>query len=282
MPEKSTSVKETLLSLKAAARKSFGQHFMTSEGDLNAIAASSPSMTDPVLEIGPGLGALTAALLASGRRVIAVEKDKKFAEHLRASFDGRPLTVFLEDILEFDPKKALEAKKKVWVFGNIPYNITSPIVFWLIEHRGFFSGATLTTQWEVAQRLSAKAGTKAWGALSASVQTYARVSLIKKIPRTHFFPPPKVDSGVIKIEFEDQPLIPLEHLPLFHEVLAKCFQQRRKTLLNGLLRALPELDREKALSALVSCGIESKRRPETLGVADWACLVSELSATVKK
>jgi 16S rRNA (adenine1518-N6/adenine1519-N6)-dimethyltransferase len=272
-----TGAKSDLSRLRLSARKSFGQNFLENAADLHAIAgALEAGSGQTVLEIGPGLGALTGILLEKGMRVTAVEKDRSLAAHLNSHFKEAPLRVICADILKFDPRDA-GFGAPVPVAGNIPYNITSPILFWLVDHRASFTRAVLTVQWEVAQRLTGKPGNKVWGALSVSVQAYAEAKLLKKVPRGHFYPAPNVDSAVVVLDFLPKPRYREGQGGLFHELVARAFQKRRKTLLNALEDAAQARPKEALTPAFARLGIDAKRRPETLSVQEWADLADCLS-----
>jgi 16S rRNA (adenine1518-N6/adenine1519-N6)-dimethyltransferase len=277
-----TDAKGTLRSLGLRARKNLGQNFMTRESDLRFIADALEVRTgETILEIGPGLGALTALLLETDAHVLAVEKDRSLAEILRKKFSGKPLQVLGRDILEFDPAREPVFKTPGIVVGNIPYNITSPILYWLVKHRFFFRRAVLTMQKEVAQRLAGNPGTKIWGALSVSVQAYAEVVFLKKISKGNFYPAPKVDSAVVRLDFLEKPRYPEGFGELFHETVARAFQKRRKTLLNALENP-PSLSKERLRSVFRAAGFDPRRRPETLSVAEWASLTTHLSKPADK
>jgi len=256
---------------------------MTRESDLRFIADALDSRPgETVLEIGPGLGALTKVLLEKDLKVLAVEKDRSLAAYLSENFPGSSLQVLSRDILEFDPASEAALKAPAVVAGNIPYNITSPILFWLIEHRRFFRRAVLTMQKEVAERLTGKPGTKVWGALSVSVQAYADIVFLKKISKGNFYPVPKVDSAVVRLDFLEKPRYPERLGELFHETVARAFQKRRKTLLNALEDPRKGLPKERLKTVLQDTGIDSRRRPETLSVAEWISLTARLSKMADK
>jgi len=252
---------------------------MTREENLEAIAeALELREGDVVFEIGPGLGFLTRCLLKHQWRVIAVEKDAKFAKYLKEAFKDEPLHVIESDILQLDLKKAPFLKSPVKITGNIPYHITSPLLEWLILQRALVSGAVLTVQWEVALRLMAKPGTKQWGALSIFVQVYARVELVKKIHKSHFYPAPSVDSAVVKLTFSDTSFYSIQNEEVFFGLVRRAFQKRRKTLLNSLKEDENEKRSKQALlSAFEKVGIDPSRRPETLSIPEWAALADILS-----
>ncbi len=272
------NAKSSLEQLRLVAKKRFGQHFMTNEADLLFIAeALEAKAGDTVLEIGPGLGALTSSLLEKGLHVKAVEKDRALAEHLKTFFKDAPLEVFCQDVLTFDLARGLQPTSPIAVAGNIPYNITSPILFWLVEQRALVKHAVLTVQYEVAERIAGKPGHKAWGAVSVSLGAYADVTFLRKISREHFYPAPKVDSAVVRLDFLPKPRYAPGSSALFHAIVARAFQKRRKTLLNALENEVEGHGKERLLRAFSASGIDPKRRPETLRVSEWVLLARHLS-----
>ncbi len=277
------SPRSALKLLELRAKKNFGQNFMTRESDLVFIAeALGARAGETVLEIGPGLGALTGVLLEKGLSVVAVEKDRDLAAYLKGTFQGKLLEVVSQDILRFDPAHEPRLKAPAAVVGNIPYNITSPILFWLVDHRASFPRAVFTMQREVAERLTGKPGTKIWGALSVSMQAYAEVTFLKKISKGNFYPVPKVDSAVVRIEFLQKPRFPEGLGEVFHKIVAGAFQKRRKTLLNALEDPEKGLSKEQLKKVLAEAGIDPRRRPETLAVTEWADLTARLSKSFDK
>ena len=271
--------KAALRRLGAAPRKKMSQNFMIQEENLEAVAeALDLREGETVFEIGPGLGFLTRCLLKHRWRVIAIEKDAKFVTYLKEVFNGEPLHVIESDILQLDLKKAPFLKTPVKITGNIPYHITSPLLEWLILQRALISGVVLMLQWEVALRLMARSGTKEWGPLSIFVQVYARVELVKRIPRSHFYPAPHVDSALVKLTFSDTPLYSIQNEEAFFGLVRRAFQKRRKTLLNSLKEDENETrSKQVLLRAFEKAGIDPRRRPETLSIPEWAALVGILS-----
>lgn len=277
-------IKTTLLSLNAAPRRRLGQNFMTDESLLSFIVDSlkiSPGET--VLEIGPGLGFLTKFLLENGAKVLAVERDSIFSRHLEKTFGQKEsFRVVKQDILKFNFEHIPPSQLPIKVVGNIPYNITSPILEWLIANRAHVSEAVLTTQWEVASRLAGKPGGKNWGSLSAFLQFYAEVSLLKKAGRGSFYPTPKVDSAVIQIQFLKAPRFAVKDEEFLFGLIRRAFQKRRKTLLNALGEvavrsgAPRHVQKHVLAMALDQCGIQPTRRPETITLAEWAKLAGVL------
>ncbi|MCG3176332.1 MAG: Ribosomal RNA small subunit methyltransferase A [Candidatus Omnitrophica bacterium] len=223
-----------------------------------------------VLEIGPGLGFLTRELLERSTRVVAVEKDRVLAEYLRRTYGARPFELIEADVLELSP--AALADPPARVAGNIPYGITSPILEWLVRHRRTFRRAALTVQWEVAERLSARPDSRDWAPLTIFVQMHADIAIVRKVPKSSFYPAPEVDSAVITLTMLDRTRVDTGDEGHFFRIVRAAFQQRRKTLLNGLKNAVPGLDRRVWGDQLEACGIDARRRPETLSLEEWGAL----------
>jgi 16S rRNA (adenine1518-N6/adenine1519-N6)-dimethyltransferase len=181
-------------------------------------------------------------------------------------------------VLKVEPAAELGEEGPVKVIGNIPYNITSPILDWLVNGRSFLSTAVLTVQWEVAQRLTARPGTKAWGALSIFAQVYAEISILRRIGRAHFFPSPNVDSAAVRLVFLPEPRAALGNEEVYFSLVGRAFRKRRKTILNALRDdESRDLGRAPLLAALASASIDPRRRPETLTLEEWAALAALFS-----
>ena len=271
--------KSFLNQLNASARKKLGQNFMVSENELSFIAdAAGLEPGDTALEIGPGLGFLTRFLLEKKARVLAVEKDKLYARFLRDHFKKDDFFLLEGDILKINLKKDLEISSPIKVVGNIPYNITSPILEWLRGQRSLVSSAVLTTQKELAERLAAQPGNKSWGSLSVFLQVYADVTFLRKIGPGSFYPSPKVDSAVIRLEFLKAARFSITDETLFFKLVRRAFQKRRKMILNALSDETDQKLSKASLSeALTRSHIDFTRRPETLTIAEWAKLCEILS-----
>jgi 16S rRNA (adenine1518-N6/adenine1519-N6)-dimethyltransferase len=252
-------------------RKSLGQNFLKDANIArNIVSAMQLRAHDVVVEIGPGLGALTRHMLEAGVRVIGIEVDPRAAELLRESF-GSELEVLQRDVLSVDlATVAPTSVKRVRVVGNIPYSITSDILFWLYGQRDRVSDATVTMQREVAQRMLAQPGTKAYGILTVATQYYANASLLFRIPRTAFTPVPKVDSAVVRLDFTES-LIPTDR-ELFTTIVRGTFGKRRKTLRNSL-RYLGFSD-----STLDALTFDLTTRPERLTLENFLELTTMLQA----
>ncbi|MEQ8230598.1 MAG: 16S rRNA (adenine(1518)-N(6)/adenine(1519)-N(6))-dimethyltransferase RsmA [Gammaproteobacteria bacterium] len=249
-------------------RKRFGQHFLTDDGIIDAIVdlvAAGPK--DHVLEIGPGNGVLTAPLLASRCHLEAIEIDRDLAAWLTTRFAGAErFALHNLDVLKFDFGALASAPGGWKVVGNLPYNISTPLLMRLLEHAGYFRELTLMVQREVAERLAAAPGTAAYGRLGVMAQRRARIAMRLMVPPTSFEPPPKVESAVIQLYPLPGPYdAAFEHD--FAEVVRLAFGARRKTLANALKRRL-------AAPALETLGIDPGSRAEMLSVDDFVRLTT--------
>ncbi|MBC8456719.1 MAG: ribosomal RNA small subunit methyltransferase A, partial [Deltaproteobacteria bacterium] len=239
---------------------------------------------DEVLEIGAGLGALTLPLARSVHKIFAVEKDSLLTDILRkklfhAGIDN--VILINDDILKLDFNKigALPTKK-IKVIGNLPYNLSSPLLEKLIKNRNLMTGAILMFQIELARRLISAPGSKEYGAISVLIQYHAHVSPLLEVPKENFYPRPKIDSMVLELDFERPYPRKAENEKNFRTVVKGAFAYRRKTLLNSLKRTLSSYSSEKILEALAKCAIESWKRAETLDIDDFLCLSSTLELDI--
>jgi 16S rRNA (adenine1518-N6/adenine1519-N6)-dimethyltransferase len=266
IPDPRTLLKKHGLS----AKKSWGQNFLIDERVYEGIVAAT--VRDPaewVVEIGAGLGTLTARLCAAAARVFAVERDRDMAAVLRAEWGTLPnLEIREENALTFD---YAALGRRVAVAGNLPYQIASPLLFHIIEHRTSISRAVVMLQKEMADRIVASPGTRAYGALGVMIALYADVKPVVKARSGAFHPAPKVDSAVVALE----PLATGTRYPVdekkYHRVVHAAFGQRRKTLRNALRSAAPA---EIVEAALGSTKIDGQRRGETLSVAEFVALAN--------
>ncbi|HYQ82129.1 MAG TPA: 16S rRNA (adenine(1518)-N(6)/adenine(1519)-N(6))-dimethyltransferase RsmA [Anaeromyxobacteraceae bacterium] len=260
------------------AKKSWGQNFLGDQAVLDAIARLAVEREgEVVVELGAGLGHLTVRLLARGARVVAVERDRDMARVLRGEV-GEVVRLLEADAARLDYRAlAAEAGEgRVAVVGNLPYHLSSPILFSLLDQAEAVSRAVVLLQLEVAERLAAAPGTRTWGLLSALLQQRAEVSLERRVPAGAFLPPPRVASAVVRIAF-GPPRVPVEDQAGFRRLVKAGFAQRRKTLANALRAA--RLGSPGAVArALEAAGIEPSRRGETLTVAEWAALQRALAA----
>ncbi len=254
------------------AKKSLGQHWLRDETVLRDIAAAAQvSSTDTVLEIGPGLGTLTAVLVKSAAQVIAVEFDEKLAVLLPNHVQADNLEVITQDILSFDFTSLPAAYKLV---ANIPYYLTSNLIRVLSETPNPPSTAVLLIQKEVAQRVAAQPGDMSL--LSVTAQFYWQVSLGRAVPAHFFEPPPKVDSQVLVLTRRPELLFADVDIAAFFRLVKAGFSQRRKTLLNSLSAGL-QRNRDEIQALCQTAGIEPKRRAQTLSLDEWHTLYLALT-----
>lgn len=250
-------------------KSSLGQNFLFDRSILESIIGSAGLFKDDtVVEIGPGPGSLTKLLAEEVKRVIAIEIDERLFERLKQELVGYPnVELVLGDALKF-PYEEIGGFK---VVANIPYYITTPILFRLLDAKKYLKTMTLTIQKEVAQRIVAGPGGKDYGVLSIMVQYQANPELKFIIPKEAFRPVPKVDSAVVSIEILRKPQVAVKNEKVFTRVIKMAFSQRRKTLSNSLKGFGKDIGEK-----LLQCGIDPRRRPETLSLKEFGCLADEL------
>ncbi|HSN92717.1 MAG TPA: 16S rRNA (adenine(1518)-N(6)/adenine(1519)-N(6))-dimethyltransferase RsmA [Anaeromyxobacteraceae bacterium] len=253
------------------AKKSWGQNFLGDEAALDQIARLAVEREgDRVVELGAGLGHLTSRLLARGGRVVAVERDRDMVRVLRGEL-GDAVEIVEADAARLDyAALAGPPAARIAVVGNLPYHLTSPILFSLLDQAKSISRAVLLVQREVAERLAARPGTKDWGQVSVLLQREADVSIERIVPPGAFVPPPRVESAVVRAAFRP-PLEPVADPARLRRIVKAGFAQRRKTLANAL-RSARVVGPEPLADALARAGIDGGRRGETLTVAEWAAL----------
>jgi 16S rRNA (adenine1518-N6/adenine1519-N6)-dimethyltransferase len=252
------------------AKKSWGQNFLGDDVILSDIARlAAPHPGDLVVELGAGLGHLTARLVARGARVVAVERDRDMAAVLRGEL-GEAISLLEADAARLDYGALAATSGKVAVVGNLPYHLTSPILFSLLDQVERVSRAVFLVQREVAERLAAEPGTHDWGILSVLLQREADVSIERIVPPGAFLPPPKVESAVLCALFRPA-ADPVADPARFRRLVKAGFAQRRKTLGNAL-KASRLVPAEALAEALARAGIDPGRRGETLTGSEWAAL----------
>lgn len=262
-------------------RKEFGQNFLTDPEVIDSIAdACCADKACTVLEIGPGIGTLTRSLAARYRRVIALEIDRSLIPVLRYTLSDHPnVEVINADVMQVDLGELLaEAFREgpVAVCANLPYYITTPILMKLLESRLPFDGITVMVQAEVADRLCAHAGSKAYGAITVSVDYYGTAEELLFVPADRFVPAPKVNSKVVRIAlWGTKPCVPQSE-ELFFRTVKAAFGQRRKTLANALSTGFPELGKERIAAILAEQGLPADIRGERLDVAHFVALSDRL------
>ena len=274
------TVKNIMAAFGLHFRKEFGQNFLTNKMIVEDIAAECTDTPDgTILEIGPGIGTLTRELCAAHREVVALEIDKSLIPALGYTLnDYHNVTVINEDEMKADLAALLQPyfeKGSVSVCANLPYYITTPILMKLLESGLPFRYITIMIQQEVADRLVAKAGTAAYGAITAVLNYYGTAERLFTVSAGQFMPPPKVNSAVVRIKLhEEKPYRPKDEA-LFFRTIRAAFEQRRKTLPNSLAAALP-FSKEEIIAAMAQCGLPETVRGERLTLQDFANLAKAL------
>ena len=273
----SKTVKNIMSAFGLHFRKEFGQNFLTNSMVVEDIAAQCTDTYDgTVLEIGPGIGTLTRELCALHREVVALEIDKSLIPALGYTLgDFKNVTVVNEDVMKTDLQALLAPyfeKGPVSVCANLPYYITTPILMKLLESRLPFRHITIMIQSEVADRLVAKAGSSAYGAITAVLNYYGVAERLFTVPAGYFMPAPKVNSAVVRITLhEEKPYRPKDEALFFRTVKA-AFEQRRKTLPNALSAGFPELTKEECVALVEAAGHRADIRGERLSTAEFVTL----------
>lgn len=259
-------------------QKKFGQNFLIDTHVLDKIiAAADITEEDFVLEIGPGIGTMTQYLCENAREVTAVEIDKKLIPILEDTLGSyNNVTVINEDILKVDIGKLAEEKnggKPIKVVANLPYYITTPIIMGLFESHVPIDSITVMVQKEVADRMQVGPGTKDYGALSLAVQYYAKPEIVANVPPNCFMPRPKVGSAVIRLTRHEKTPVEVEDEKLMFRIIRASFNQRRKTLVNGLNNA-PDIpvSKENIAKAIQELGVSESIRGEALTLEQFAKL----------
>lgn len=272
---------EVLQKYEFVFQKKFGQNFLIDTHVLDKIvSAANVTKEDFVLEIGPGIGTMTQYLASAAREVVAVEIDKALIPILEDTLqDYSNVTILNEDILKVDIRKLAEERnhgKPIKVVANLPYYITTPIIMGLFEEQVPIDSITVMVQKEVADRMQVGPGTKDYGALSLAVQYYAEPYIVANVPPNCFMPRPKVGSAVIRLTRHETAPVEVADTKLMFKIIRASFNQRRKTLANGLNNS-PELSftKEKIQEAIAACGLPEGIRGEALTLGDFAVLTNK-------
>lgn len=281
-----SSTKDIINKYSFAFQKKFGQNFLIDSNILESIvSAAHITKDDFVLEIGPGIGTMTQYLCEAARQVVAVEIDKMLIPILKdtlSEYDN--VEVINQDVLKLDIKALAQEKnngKPIKVVANLPYYITTPIIMGLFESKVPIESITIMVQKEVADRMQTGPGSKDYGALSLAVQYYADAKVQLNVSASCFMPRPNVDSAVIKLTAHEKPVVDVDETLMF-KVIRASFNQRRKTLVNGLKNS-SELDytKEEIVQAIKAIGKEENIRGEKLTLEEFAALSNSLKVVRK-
>lgn len=255
-------------------RKRFGQHFLHDPGVIRRLVqAIEPTPAQVLVEIGPGLGALTGPLLAAAGQLDVVELDRDVVPYLRQLCqDANRLRIHQADALEFDFATLRHDPRRLRIVGNLPYNIATPLLFHLLAQAAHWQDLHCMLQKEVAERLAAAPGSACYGRLSVMVQYRCQVEPLFSLGRGAFKPPPKVESAFLRLRPHPCPPVAVVDETVFADLVRWAFAQRRKTLRNSLRPYLSEV-------AIVAAGVDPELRPERLDLADFAALSNALTAT---
>lgn len=255
-------------------KKYLGQNFLVDQNIADEmISMCRFANTDWVLEIGPGLGALTRKIAVSVKRVIAVEKDRRICAALPELMKGfGNVRILCEDFMEADLNQALsECPPKIKTIGNLPYYITTPIIEKLIMNKDNFSSIFITVQKEVAERICAKPGGKDYGSFSCFVQFHTAPAVLLDIGKRAFYPQPAVDSAFMELSVLPKPPVEVKDTERFFAIIRAAFGKRRKMMLNSLLYCESlDLDKGGIAALLERAGVKPTARPEELSLEDFA------------
>lgn len=265
-------------------KKSLGQNFLIDTNILNRIVDHA-NLTDSsgVIEVGPGIGALTEQLARRSQKVVAFEIDQRLLpilEETLAPYLNKK--IIHQDILKANVAEIIEAEfngiDDIMVVANLPYYVTTPIIMKLLEEHLPIRGIVVMLQKEVADRISAKPGSKDYGSLSIAVQYYTTAETVMVVPKTVFIPQPNVDSAVIRLTLRKEPAVKVRDEEFFFQVTKGSFAQRRKTILNNLTSQFPDgkAKKEQIISALNQAEVDPSRRGETLSIEEFARLSEAL------
>jgi len=282
--------KKILKKYNIRLNKRLGQNFLIDTNIIDIIINTAEIKGDElILEIGPGIGSLTEYLLKSinNGKVIAVEKDNRFIKILKNQFKNdfkkQKLELINDDVLNLNWNDTLkEYDQKVKVLANLPYYITTPVIMGLLESNYKFDSLIFMVQKEVAERMVAEPGTKAFGSLSVAVQYHSKAEIVHQVPSSVFLPSPEVESAIIKLEqYKNNPYNPLDE-EFFFSIVKAIFQQRRKNIKNGLSKAAEiNLPKEIVLKSLKEVGVDRRKRGEKLAIEKMVELSNSLKENLK-
>ena len=254
------------------ARKRFGQNFLRDQQVIDRIIQTiNPDASDHLLEIGPGQGALTGQLAAAAGKLDCVELDRDLARHLESSYGSTDkVTVYQQDILKFDLQQLTDNPNSLRIVGNLPYNISTPVLFYLLRSHALIQDMTFMLQLEVVQRMTAAPGHKSYGRLGIMLQYYCKVEHCFNVPSAAFVPKPKVSSAIVRLTPHREFPVTARSVECLQLVVRTAFNQRRKTLKNSL-KAI------RSIAALDALPLDITLRPENLSLADYVLISDALT-----
>lgn len=269
-------MKSTPGDINHRARKRFGQNFLEDDGIIQRIVRSiGANSTDHLVEIGPGKGAITQWLVESCEKLDVVELDRDLAAWLTIQYENKSqFTLYQADALKFDFSQLQQGEKPLRILGNLPYNISTPLIFHLLTYHKLIGDMHFMLQKEVVQRMAAAPGDKAYGRLGIMVQYYCRVDTLFLVPPEAFNPQPKVESAIVRLQPYDKPPHPAKDIKLFQRLVNVAFQQRRKTLRNALKQLAP-------VELIDALELDTSRRPENLSLQEFVNLSNVLSDLIE-
>ncbi len=261
--------------------KSLGQNFLIDDSvPRDIVSGAEVNKEDLVIEIGPGVGTLTAQLLNTAKKVVAIELDNDLIPILQQELGDNPnFRLIHNDALKVDFNEVIGDEESVKLVANLPYYVTTPIIVKLLKENYKFKSLTIMIQKEVAERMNAEPGNKDYGALSLLVQYYCDTKIVRKVPPACFIPRPKVDSIVIRLDRLPEPKVKVENEKLFFDIIRNSFNMRRKTLWNGVKSI--GVAKEKLEEAFAEAGVDPKRRGETLSIQEFAKLSDCINSKLK-
>ena len=261
--------------------KSLGQNFLIDDSvPRDIVSGAEVDENDLVIEIGPGVGTLTAQLLNKAKKVVAIELDNDLIPILTQEIGDNPkFTLIHNDALKVNFNEVIGEEKSVKLVANLPYYVTTPIIVKLLKGKYNFKSLTIMIQKEVAERMNAEPGNKDYGSLSLLVQYYCNTRIVRKVPPQCFIPRPKVDSIVIRLDRLEEPKVKVENEKLFFEIIRSSFNMRRKTLWNGVKNI--GLSKESLELAFKEANVDPKRRGETLNINEFAILSDKIDKYLK-
>ena len=274
---------------KIKANKSLGQNFLIDDTVIeNIVGGASIGKDDLVIEIGPGLGSMTALLVEKAKKVICIELDKKMIKILNDRFIAyNNIELINEDVLKLDLNKLIKQEKEqnkikdVKIVANLPYYITTPIIMKLLEENLDIASITVMIQKEVADRLIETPGGKNTGAITYTVYYYCDSEKIMEVPNSSFIPEPEVTSEVIKMNLRSKPVVDIDNNKVMFMVIKSAFIQRRKTLLNALTNTKVFLNKEEGLKILNELNLNENVRAEELSIQDFANIAKSITERKK-